>query len=49
MADGFQFVIDICRGSVCIDVPDLLRLHLGIVQGIEHHPIGDVAILGWLG
>ena len=47
--DCFQLVTDIGGGSMSVDVPDLRRLYLGIVQRVQHDSICAVTILRRLG
>ena len=48
-SNGFQFVAQIRRSAVRIDVVHFLRSHFGIVQRIQHYAISAISVFCWLG
>src|SRR5579864_3565186 len=48
--DGYSFklVTQIRRSAMSVDIVHILRLKFGIVKGVQHHPIGPIAVFGRL-
>src|SRR5271165_1670453 len=47
--NSFQLIAQIGRSTMSVYIAHLRGLDFGVIEGIQHDPVGAVAVLRWLG